>query len=121
MCGFLVLAMEKYADGLNVKGYSIAVCRQKQNEDGDVIREVDFIKEPINNINPKQYKAEWDEYMRNFDEDSLKLESDLRKKDKASKRKGDYVSSLLKELEELDMETLTPIEAFHFLERWKKK
>lgn len=121
MCGFPLSSMEKYADGLTAEGYSVAVCRQMDGEDGDVMRAVDFIKEPKEEVEPRPYKAEWEEYMRNFSEDSLKLESASQEKNKAPKKERNLAKKLLKELEELDMDNVSPMDAFHFVERWREK
>ena len=120
MCGFPISAIEKNVDGLNGGGYSVVVCQQTKDEAGNVIRSVDFIKEPTEDIQPKPYQEEWEEYMRNFSEDSLKLESASQEK-KAPKKEKNLAKRLLKELEELDMDNLRPMDAFHFVERWKEK
>lgn len=112
MCGCPLSAMEKYIDQLNTCGYSVAVCNQTKGDDGSVIREVHFIKEPTKDMIPKPYKEEWDEYMRNFSEDSLKEQSVLEKK--APKKEKNLAKRLLKEIEELDMDNMSPMDAFSF-------
>lgn len=59
--------------------------------------------------------------MRNFSEDSQKLESASQEKNKATKKEKNLAKRLLKELEELDMDNVSPMDAFHFVECWKEK
>lgn len=51
----------------------------------------------------------------------MKLEIASQKRDKAPKKEKNLSKRLLKEMEELDMDNLSPMDAFHFVERWREK
>lgn len=115
MCGIPVSYVDKYVDRIVEIGYKVAVCNQVEGISeihGVVNRKVTRVKEPKINKYSEIQEEEYTQYLDIFNEQKENKEEVMNKK---------VYISVIKELQEVAIDEITPQQAITLLYKWKSK
>lgn len=110
MCGIPEKTAEQYAERLIQQGYRVVFCQQMEDEKTEIgltRRQVTKVLEP--STEPIALAEKWDEYLKTHTFEK----ADFKKKPAANK--------ILAELNQLDLDRITPMIALSLLHEWKEK
>ena len=115
MCGFPKAAGKKYAGVFAENGSRVILCAQtgEKDEQGRAVRRIVETVEPQTGT-VVEFSGEWKEYLRTHTFEGLQPS-------KRGKIRSKQEHVLLDELESLDLDRMTPMEALQVLHTWRQR
>lgn len=116
MCGIPKTAGKKYAKALAEKGYRTLLCDQtdEKTKSGLTVRRIAEEVKPGADVEAVDLSAIWDEYLEAHSFETAKPP-------KKRRRMSPEEQSVLNNLSQLDLNSMTPMDALNLLQEWKRK
>ncbi len=116
MCGIPKTAGKKYAKAFADKGYRVLLCDQtdEKTESGLTVRRIVEEVKPDADADTVDLSAIWDEDLKAY---NFEMAKQTTKKRKMSAEE----QSILNNLIQLDLNSMTPMDALNLLQEWKRK